>query len=139
MLSRNVSLTHHVSALLFLSPLSTGEPKGKMEKIGPYDTYVATPSNPSKDTALVFNCDAFGLDLQNNKIIPDRLAEALNVTVYVPDYFLGNPMPESFMDGQPTSVTEKSKQGFLSKIGTIGKMATAAPCEYSDTTRKSSD
>ncbi|SYW81035.1 related to AIM2 - cytoplasmic protein involved in mitochondrial function or organization [Ustilago bromivora] len=55
-----------------------GEPKGKMEKIHSYDTYVATPTNPSSDSAakaIIYFYDAFGLKLDNNKVIPDKIAD----------------------------------------------------------------
>jgi len=68
-----------------------GEAKGQTEKIGNLETYVAqpTPGEARQDVAVIFACDAFGLGLINNKIIPDRLADALGCTVYVPDLLEG--------------------------------------------------
>lgn len=59
--------------------------------IGGLSAYVAQPINgePRTDVAVVFCCDAFGLNLNNNKIIPDKLADALGCTVYVPDLLEG--------------------------------------------------
>jgi dienelactone hydrolase len=59
--------------------------------IGKLLTYVAQPTSaePRKDVAVVYCCDAFGLALNNNKIMPDKLADALGCTVYVPDLLEG--------------------------------------------------
>ena len=66
-----------------------GTPRGTEEKIGPYTTYIATPSASAKkgpsDVALIYFYDAFGLALKNNKVLPDQYAEKLGITVYVPD------------------------------------------------------
>jgi hypothetical protein len=65
-----------------------GEPKGKIESLHGFNTYVATPASPSADSAskaIIYFYDAFGLNLVNNKIIPDLLADATGLTVYVPD------------------------------------------------------
>lgn len=59
---------------------------------------------------------------KNNKIIPDRLADSLGVTVFTPDYFKGNPAPETMLDGQPTNAKDKRDQGFFAKVAGIGKM-----------------
>lgn len=68
-----------------------GEAKGQTEKIGNLETYVAQPTTGEarQDVAIIFAYDAFGLGLVNNKIIPDRLADALGCTVYVPDLLEG--------------------------------------------------
>lgn len=65
-----------------------GDPKGKMETIHGLNTYVATPTNAASDSAkkaIIFFYDAFGLKLANNKVIPDKIADATGLTVYVPD------------------------------------------------------
>ena len=68
-----------------------GEAKGQTEKIGNLETYVAEPTSGEarKDVAVIYACDAFGLGLINNKIIPGRLADALGCIVYVPDLLQG--------------------------------------------------
>ena len=38
-------------------------------------------------------CDIFGIGLVNNKLIPDKLAEATGLTVYVPDLLEGDYPP----------------------------------------------
>lgn len=67
-----------------------GEPKGTIETIGPYETYVSKPpaesaSAASEGKAVVLFTDVFGLALQNNKIVADLIAERSSITVYVPD------------------------------------------------------
>lgn len=65
-----------------------GEPRGKTEKIGPYETYIATPKEPRQGAethAVVSLTDVFGLGLVNNKIYADLLADDAGIAVYVPD------------------------------------------------------
>lgn len=63
-----------------------GEPKGTIEKIGPYSTYVAKSGDAAQaGKAIVSLTDVFGLALKNSKIIADMVAEKTGVTVYVPD------------------------------------------------------
>lgn len=72
-----------------------GTPRGEAVTIGPYYTYVARPSSGAKsDKAVVYFLDALGLQLQNNKIIPDRIADALGVDVYVPDVSGASDFPD---------------------------------------------
>jgi len=54
-------------------------------------TYVVEPTTGEvrQDVAVIYACDAFGLGIINNKIIPDRLADALGCMVYVPDLLEG--------------------------------------------------
>ncbi|EIN09711.1 alpha/beta-hydrolase [Punctularia strigosozonata HHB-11173 SS5] len=98
-----------------------GTPRGSEVKIGPYNAYVATPEqNRNARAAIVYFYDAFGLKLQNNKLIPDMIAEKTGLTVYVPDIFHGTfPLPE-------TAEEERSK-GLLSKITTTAKMLSIIP------------
>ncbi len=64
-----------------------GTPRGTEEQIGPYKAYVSEPSGGVKksDVALVFFYDAFGLGLQNNKVLADMFADKLGIRVYEPD------------------------------------------------------
>ncbi|SAM81857.1 related to AIM2-cytoplasmic protein involved in mitochondrial function or organization [Ustilago bromivora] len=94
-----------------------GEPKGKMEKIHSYDTYVATPTNPSSDSAakaIIYFYDAFGLKLDNNKVIPDKIADTTGLTVYVPDVFNGGGITEEAMSAAPTTATELKSSSLFS-------------------------
>jgi carboxymethylenebutenolidase len=63
-----------------------GEAKGTVTKIGPFDTYVATPSGGAKDASkvIISFSDIFGMQL-NNKIVADLLAEQTGYTTYLPD------------------------------------------------------
>jgi carboxymethylenebutenolidase len=89
-----------------------GTPKGSESRIGPFNTYVAKPEGQIKDdkAAIIFFYDAFGLkvsmlilitvetsggltsfmQLVNNKLLPDIIAEKTGLTVYVPDIFAGS-------------------------------------------------
>jgi hypothetical protein len=65
-----------------------GEPRGSLARIGPFDTYVAQPAERapnSEGVAIVYFVDAFGLQLKNNKILPDMIADGTGLPVYVPD------------------------------------------------------
>lgn len=107
-----------------------GEPRGKMEAIHGLNTYVATPSSPSADSAskaIIFFYDAFGLKLANNKVIPDQLADATGLTVYVPDVFNGGGVDESALAHAPTTATEAKSASLLSKLRTLLAFALAAP------------
>jgi hypothetical protein len=81
----------HTPQDCFQGSILPGEARGQIEKIGNLETYVAEPTTGEarNDVAIIFACDAFGLGLINNKIIPGRLADALGCTVYVPDLLEG--------------------------------------------------
>lgn len=107
-----------------------GEPKGKVEKIHGIDTYVATPSKPSADSAtkaIIYFYDAFGLNLINNKVIPDKLADATGLTVYVPDVFNGSGLAEDALDVVPTTADGMKNASFMTKIKFGAAFAMAAP------------
>jgi len=64
--------------------------------------YVATPSGDyPKDKVLLFLPDAFGLELNNNKLLADDFARNGIYTV-LPDIFEGDPAPEDAFSGTST-------------------------------------
>jgi len=70
-----------------------GTPKGKWEKIGGVDTYVATPTKDyPKDKAILFLTDVFGPQLINAQLLADDFAEN-GFKTFVPDYLNGDPIP----------------------------------------------
>ncbi|KDR67622.1 hypothetical protein GALMADRAFT_257847 [Galerina marginata CBS 339.88] len=70
-----------------------GTPKGKFEKIGGVDTYVATPTvDYPKDKAILFLTDVFGPQLINAQLMADGFAEN-GFKTFVPDYLNGDPIP----------------------------------------------
>ncbi|PWN29036.1 hypothetical protein BDZ90DRAFT_278431 [Jaminaea rosea] len=105
-----------------------GTPKGTMEKLGPYDTYIASPSSVQGEPgrAIFFACDAFGLSLINNKIIPDILAERLGVPVYVPDYFEGKGVEPTRLQ-MPSTAKEMRSQSLMQKVTSGLGMLSIAP------------
>lgn len=116
--------------------LLPGESKGSEVKLGPYNTYVASPassnassssSSSSSSVGIIFACDAFGLALKNNKILADTLADKLGVTVYVPDYFHGDPVKPEVMNGAPGTAKEVNAQSFFQKATSGLKMVGMAP------------
>lgn len=73
-------------------------PKGVMEDLHGYKTYVSNPSNnPSPKSTIIFFCDAFGLHLPNNKILADYYADQTGCRVLTPDIIPGGGVPESTM------------------------------------------
>ncbi|EIN09724.1 alpha/beta-hydrolase [Punctularia strigosozonata HHB-11173 SS5] len=102
-----------------------GTPKGSESKIGPFNTYVAKPEqNKNEKAAIVYFYDAFGLRLQNNKLIPDMIAEKTGLTVYVPDLFNGGGIAPDALKMPETAQAAKA-QGTLSKIASTGKLMSA--------------
>jgi len=70
-----------------------GTPKGKFEKIGGVDTYVATPTvDYPKDKAVLFLPDVFGAQLINAQLMADAFAEN-GFKTFIPDYLNGDPIP----------------------------------------------
>ncbi|EST05647.1 Dienelactone hydrolase [Kalmanozyma brasiliensis GHG001] len=107
-----------------------GEPKGKMENINGINCYVATPSNASSDNekkAIIYFYDAFGLKLQNNKVIPDRIADASGLTVYVPDVFNGGGVAESTLAVAPSTAADMKSASIVTKLKTMAGFALATP------------
>ncbi|CEH12170.1 Predicted hydrolase related to dienelactone hydrolase [Ceraceosorus bombacis] len=105
-----------------------GESKGKESKIGPYNTYIASPSSTRSSTVgIIFACDAFGLALKNNKILADTLADKLGTTVYVPDYFQGDPVKPEVMNDAPGTAKEVNAQSFFQKAASSLKLVSMVP------------
>lgn len=74
------------SACCLKGNLHSGETVGKIEKVFGVDTYV---TGKASDRTLVIFSDIFGIGLQNNLLIADRLADA-GYRVYIPDLFDGD-------------------------------------------------
>lgn len=66
-----------------------GTPKGTISKDGSY-LAAATDGSESK-RAVVLLTDAFGLGLDNPKLMADYFSEQLKCDVWVPDIFKGVP------------------------------------------------
>jgi len=76
-----------------------GDAKGQEEQLHGFRTYVTNPSSQSgSKSTIIFLCDAFGLDLINNKILADRYAEGTGFRVLVPDVIPGGPASIGLMD-----------------------------------------
>jgi len=70
-----------------------GVPKGKWEKIGGVDSYVAVPSGDYPlDKAILFLPDVFGAHLINAQLLADDFA-ANGIKTIIPDYLNGDPIP----------------------------------------------
>jgi len=71
---------------------------GEIKNVGEIKSYVTYPPDKSTKYGILFIPDAFGLELNNNKLLADDLARAGYLTV-IPDVFRGEPAPESLMLG----------------------------------------
>lgn len=91
--------------------IHTGEPKGTLTKIAGLDTYMAQPDQFT-GRAVLFIHDAFGLLFANNKLLADTYAKQAGVLVVLPDFFEGDPVPESALKtGQFDFMSWVSKHG----------------------------
>jgi len=71
-----------------------GTPEGTYEEINGIKTYVATPKTDyPKDKAVLYVTDVFGLELPNNRLLPDDFARN-GFKVYVPELFEGDAVSE---------------------------------------------
>ena len=82
--------------------LDAGTPSGSVEHVGGVETYVARPPPPvaagaHPAAAVVILTDVFGMVLPNVRLIADRLAREVGVSVYVPDQFAGDAFPIAAM------------------------------------------
>lgn len=76
--------------------LHEGTPTGRVETVHGLQTYVTSPPGDEASKGIVVIIpDAFGWNLNNNRILADEYAKRAGVTVYLPD----------FMNGTSTSST----------------------------------
>lgn len=75
----------------FTGHVHHGTPKGTIEELYGAQTYVTLPpsSNAEPKHTIIFYCDAFGLNLVNNKLLADRYAAETGCRVLAPDLFPG--------------------------------------------------
>jgi len=75
-----------------------GTPKGKWEKIGGVDSYVATPTGDyPQNKAILFLPDVFGPQLPNAQLLADDFA-ANGLKAIIPDYLNGDPIPPNALN-----------------------------------------
>ncbi|PIL25176.1 hypothetical protein GSI_13065 [Ganoderma sinense ZZ0214-1] len=84
-----------------------GTPEGTTLTIAGIETYVATPTGEyPKDKVVLFLCDAFGLKLENNKLLADDFARN-GFKVVMPDLFDNDPAPtDAFNPGVNFNIME---------------------------------
>ncbi|KAI0053183.1 dienelactone hydrolase endo-1,3,1,4-beta-D-glucanase [Auriscalpium vulgare] len=99
----------------FKGVLHEGNTEGAWETINGIEAYVGTPTvEYPKDKAIIFLTDVFGIQLINNKLLVDGLAQN-GFKVYAPDLFEGDPIPENRLtpDGKPFDMAKwRSAHGF---------------------------
>jgi dienelactone hydrolase len=90
-----------------------GTPSGQESKLADLNVYVAEGSNPS--AALLYIHDALGWGWHNARLLADHYAREAGVTVYVPDFFGGEKLPQDLvLQGR---FGEIDMAGFLSRNG----------------------
>ena len=127
-----------------------GTPAGKIEKLGGRDTYITGDRNSK--SAVLFVADVFGLSLNNNRVLADKIARGTGGAVYLPDYFDGedlvkqgalegkqvdipaligkyNPREDAWKKTSET-VAEIKKLQPGAKIGAVGYCWGATSCLY---------
>ncbi|KAJ4421044.1 hypothetical protein N0V82_003948 [Gnomoniopsis sp. IMI 355080] len=75
----------------FTGHVHHGTPKGTIKELHGAKTYVTLPSSTHAEpkNTIIFYCDAFGLNLVNNKLLADRYAAETGCRVLAPDLFPG--------------------------------------------------
>ena len=82
------------------------EPKGSMTELYGYQTYLAMPEDGSEPkSTVIFFCDAFGLNLPNNKILADHYATKTGCRVIAPDIIPGGGVQEWVLHGMNTAMS----------------------------------
>jgi len=102
-----------------------GDAKGHEEQMYGLRTYVTGPASEStsKSTVIYF-CDAFGLDLINNKILADRYAEGTGLRVLVPAVIPGGPVSIALMNPMEKAFESVKWWDIWGQIKRIGYMFT---------------
>lgn len=72
----------------FAGHVHHGTPTGTIQDLHGAKTYIALPpDNAHPKSTVIFYCDAFGLNLVNNKLLADRYAAETGCQVLAPDMF----------------------------------------------------
>lgn len=72
----------------FSGHIHHGKPEGTIQDLYGTKTYVTLPPNDANPkNTIIFYCDAFGLNLVNNKLLADRYATETGSRVLAPDVF----------------------------------------------------
>ncbi|KAF2018104.1 endo-1,3-1,4-beta-D-glucanase [Aaosphaeria arxii CBS 175.79] len=88
-----------------------GKPTGTETTIAGNNTYV---TGTSKSAAILIVHDIFGWTFTNLRVLADQFAKEANATVYLPDFFGGEVIPESTLT-DPAKRAEVDVPAFLGK------------------------
>ena len=108
-------------------------PTGEMKTVHGVSCYVTRPasSSPTSKSQIIFLCDAFGLNLVNNKLLADRYASDTGMKVLVPEVIPGGGAPTNvlgLMDSMLKPVAWLDFWGQLARIWSfLNVMATMVP------------
>lgn len=102
----------------FRGEAATGTPTGSTKLLHGFNTYIASPPNPSPSTIILYT-DAFGHLLPNNKLLADALAAATNIQVLVPDIIPGGGMSPSILPLMDSF--SSSSSSVFTKVWSVGK------------------
>jgi len=109
--------------------LTTGEPKGKIEKLGTIDTYITRPEG-KPNSAIIISSDVFGI-YSNLQHIADQFAKETGFLCAIPDLFDGKACAVELMDemNKITDLEEKDKwivKNIFPWVKTVGTSDTKA-------------
>lgn len=97
---------------------------GKEELLHGVNTYISSPpSTSTSKSTILFCCDAFGLNLVNNKLLADQYAAATGFRVLVPDQIPGGGIDLSvlnIMDTLSDKVVWYDIWGQLRRLKAVG-------------------
>jgi len=93
-----------------------GDPVGEHRDIAGTKSYLSYPPDKKTDHAILYLCDAFGLELVNNLLLADTLASG-GYLVVAPDLFHGEPVPEDAFN----AVDENGMPTKFDLFGWLGK------------------
>jgi dienelactone hydrolase len=101
-----------------------GEPKGHEVELYGIRTYITGPSlDSSSQSTIIYFCDAFGLDLINNKLLADRYAAGTGLRVLAPAVIPGGPVSIGVMNAMEVAFEPVTPWwniwGYLKRLGGI--------------------
>lgn len=103
-----------MSSCCLSGSIHDGTPKGRVEKVGDLNTYIAEPESKSKSQVIIFLVDIFGYEFQNTRLLADNYAKQ-GFYVYIPDILEGDPLPISFLSTVEPPLKDQEQAGLIDK------------------------
>ncbi|EAL17969.1 hypothetical protein CNBK3200 [Cryptococcus deneoformans B-3501A] len=123
-----------VSPCCITGHIHSGNPLGSISIQHGLRTYVSLPSSAEKGKAegqvgqkqdtIILISDIFGIDLVNSKLVADEWA-GQGYKVLLPDFFEGDPIPESLLQSIVPNLRHQAEATALTKAADTAKAAAA--------------